>query len=695
MTRFARLLVAMGAVSALYGQTTTYSCESSTELKTFRTEIFGPTIKAAERADKVAEKLQDDPDNYFLKALYLETISGKDTDTVALSKSQMQTHARDAAYEYLYGRALVGKKTSEALEVFAKVASQAPDFPWVYLSLMEVYTSPNFRDLPKLTQSFQAFEKLCPEDLNPFRYLRPVSDPDVLKEAAARLRNLLEKREKPEDASFYTTLWALEFRAAPPTEHAAVRAQVAKDLTRLKPLDDGKNTRILSVLAEGYKLSGDAASAKAVEAKQREKTGGAAAAYTEWLKAHPFKSGETAEQRWKKNADLLAATEEWVQKWPKDSYAWEQRLSALTNQKEKPSPKEVEEVGDKILKLAASDPTRNSSYPPQLRVGQTWARYDIRLAELPDLLEEGFKLAAAFRPGIDSDLYKRSDSFTPDDSTRFYALSTLFDVTIKLKQLDRAHKALVEMKTWLDTNKASKASDKVYVAQSYGRNEASYMTRMGTMAAAEDHHIDALAYYQKAFQADMPDLSAKVKAHDLWKAQGGTAEGWTLWTAKAEVPSSKVAETPKTAEIQWTRMDKPLPEMSVLDFAGKTWTIKDLKGKTTLINVWATWCGPCKEELPHFEKLYAQMKDRRDVQIISFNVDDEPGLIEPFLKEAKYTFPVLLAKSYFEGIIPGWSIPRNWVVDNAGTVRLETTGFGGDGDKWVSQVTARLNDPLK
>ena len=372
MKRFARPLVAIAAVSALYGQTTTYSCDAPAELKNFRTELFGPATKAAERADKVAEKLKDDPDNYFLKVLYLDTFGGKDTDMVAASKSQMHTHPRDVVYEYLYGRALVGKKTPEALEVFDKVTSRAPDFPWTYLSLMEIYSSPNFRDVPKLTESFQVFERLCPDDLNPFKYLRPVSEPDILKEASTRLRSLLDKRDKPEDAYFYTTLWALEFRATPPADHAAVRAQVAKDLARLKPLDDGKNTRILSVLTEGYKLSGDAVSAKAMEAKQHEKAGGAVAAYSEWFKAHPNKSDDTADKRWEKNLDLLMATNEWVNKWPKDSFGWEQRLWALTSLKEKPSFEEVEEVGDKILKLAAADPARNSNNPQQLRVAAIW-----------------------------------------------------------------------------------------------------------------------------------------------------------------------------------------------------------------------------------------------------------------------------------------------------------------------------------
>ena len=44
--------------------------------------------------------------------------------------------------------------------------------------------------------------------------------------------------------------------------------------------------------------------------------------------------------------------------------------------------------------------------------------------------------------------------------------------------------------------------------------------------------------------------------------------------------------------------------------AGKTWRLKDLAGRATLINVWATWCGPCQAELPHIEKLHQMTKER-------------------------------------------------------------------------------------
>ncbi len=80
------------------------------------------------------------------------------------------------------------------------------------------------------------------------------------------------------------------------------------------------------------------------------------------------------------------------------------------------------------------------------------------------------------------------------------------------------------------------------------------------------------------------------------------------------------------------------------------------------------------------------MKDRKDIQIVTFNVDDNVGMIEPLMKEKQYNFPVLLAKSVVDELVPSLSIPRNWVADLAANLRMESIGFGGDGEKWTAGV---------
>ncbi len=93
--------------------------------------------------------------------------------------------------------------------------------------------------------------------------------------------------------------------------------------------------------------------------------------------------------------------------------------------------------------------------------------------------------------------------------------------------------------------------------------------------------------------------------------------------------------------------------------------------------------------MPHIEKLYQALKGRTDIQVLTFNVDENPGLVGPFLKENKYTFPVMSASFYMDTVVPSLGIPLNWIVDRDGIVRQESLGFG-EVEKWEEQVTSAL-----
>lgn len=91
--------------------------------------------------------------------------------------------------------------------------------------------------------------------------------------------------------------------------------------------------------------------------------------------------------------------------------------------------------------------------------------------------------------------------------------------------------------------------------------------------------------------------------------------------------------------------------------------------------------------MPHLQKLYERLKDRKDVQVVTFNVDDNIGLVAPFMKDNKYTFPVIPAEPLVRQLVPSLGIPLNWIVDAGGVVRQECVGFGGpDAEKWLDQV---------
>jgi hypothetical protein len=81
------------------------------------------------------------------------------------------------------------------------------------------------------------------------------------------------------------------------------------------------------------------------------------------------------------------------------------------------------------------------------------------------------------------------------------------------------------------------------------------------------------------------------------------------------------------------------------------------------------------------QKLIEQYKNRSDVQFITLNIDQNPGIIEPFLKEHQLALTVVPAYSYVTDTLKVNGIPQNWIVDSGGVIRLKGTGYDAT-EKW-------------
>ncbi|AEE96699.1 peroxiredoxin family protein [Mahella australiensis] len=132
-------------------------------------------------------------------------------------------------------------------------------------------------------------------------------------------------------------------------------------------------------------------------------------------------------------------------------------------------------------------------------------------------------------------------------------------------------------------------------------------------------------------------------------------------------------------------MDIPIEDFELEDLNGDKIKLSDYKGKIVLLNFWATWCPPCREEMPYFQEIYEEYKDY-DVVVLTVNstsvelrggTDSEQAEknARKFMEDNGYTFPVLLDKDdEVWAIYQQRGIPANYIIDKDGIVRY---AFGG------------------
>jgi len=120
--------------------------------------------------------------------------------------------------------------------------------------------------------------------------------------------------------------------------------------------------------------------------------------------------------------------------------------------------------------------------------------------------------------------------------------------------------------------------------------------------------------------------------------------------------------------------NREAPALARTDLAGKPVDLKDLKGRVVLVNFWATWCDPCREEMPSIERLRSKMAGR-PFEVITVNYGEAPERIRDFLQRHKITLPVWLDPD--KRAAADWSaggLPMTFLVDAEG--RLRYSAFG-------------------
>jgi len=131
------------------------------------------------------------------------------------------------------------------------------------------------------------------------------------------------------------------------------------------------------------------------------------------------------------------------------------------------------------------------------------------------------------------------------------------------------------------------------------------------------------------------------------------------------------------------RVNFPAPDLTLTDTQGVSRSLAHYRGQIVLVNLWATWCPPCKEEMPALQAFYEEHKEEGFV-IIAINDGDPKEDVLQFVKDYGLTFPVWLDPTYIatEQAFKTVNLPSSFVIDGNGIIRL----------MWVGGITRQMLD---
>jgi len=120
---------------------------------------------------------------------------------------------------------------------------------------------------------------------------------------------------------------------------------------------------------------------------------------------------------------------------------------------------------------------------------------------------------------------------------------------------------------------------------------------------------------------------------------------------------------------------KPAPQFTLSSLDGKTVAMKDLTNKVVVVDFWATWCGPCREEIPHLNKLYSDFKGR-GLEIVGISMDDGPDVVKEFAREFRMEYPLVMGNDELADQFGGiFGFPTTFIIDRKGNIVKKFVGL--------------------
>lgn len=123
-----------------------------------------------------------------------------------------------------------------------------------------------------------------------------------------------------------------------------------------------------------------------------------------------------------------------------------------------------------------------------------------------------------------------------------------------------------------------------------------------------------------------------------------------------------------------SEIGSPAPDFVLEDLSGNPVKLSDLKGRLVVLNFWATWCTPCRTEMPEFQEIYQQ--NQPDLVVLGINLEQSSGEIQDFISQLSITYPILLDnKGQVSRLYKVIQLPNTYFIDRQGILRIRHIGF--------------------
>ncbi len=172
----------------------------------------------------------------------------------------------------------------------------------------------------------------------------------------------------------------------------------------------------------------------------------------------------------------------------------------------------------------------------------------------------------------------------------------------------------------------------------------------------------------------------------------GTENGFETYAAQFE----DAAREKLIAELKDEMILEPAPQFKLKNLDGEEFSLKNYKGKTVILDFWATWCGPCISSFPGMQKAVEKYAKDDNVQFFFVNswerVDDKKQNAKEFISKNNYPFNVLLDED--NEVITKYAvsgIPTKFIIDGEGNVRFKSIGFDGSDEKLVEELSTMIS----